>query len=293
MRELTYNSNFRTSLAHGTPPHIQKTQYDVPPPTIEYLRQSSMEANNSRFEITAKVFISLVALSEVLGLFLQYVYSVRRERLTTTDLELALNQWTEKLEGPCRRIVLHGSHLEVNGAANLRLAYLTAKLLLQRIQLEAEKQMNGVNEEQIMNRYSAARMTSEEMLMLIQDFQRDHLGDFWMAVSSFSFPSAVNFLLRCALETENTPEGLVQSHSFKIAHDLITALRSHQEQHKWDLGDVCIAQHAEIVEKILAGVAPDEQGGNNSSLDLQEFDASILDHVFPSIWDPLQNAFTW
>ncbi|PON30520.1 hypothetical protein TGAM01_v200960 [Trichoderma gamsii] len=282
-----------TSLAHGTPPHIHKAQYDVPPPTIEYLRQSSTEANSSRFEITARVFISLVALSEVLGLFLQYVYSVRRERLTTTDLELALNQWTEKLEGPCRRIVLHGSHLEINGAANLRLAYLTAKLLLQRIQLEAEKQTDGVNEEQIMNRYSAARMTSEEMLMLIQDFQKDHLGDFWMAVSSFAFPSAVNFLLRCALETENTPEGLVQSHSFKIAYDLIAALRSHQEQHKWDLGDICIAQHAEIVEKILAGVAPDEQGGNSSSLDLQEFDASILDHVFPSIWDPLQNAFTW
>ncbi|KAK1248524.1 hypothetical protein MKX08_006744 [Trichoderma sp. CBMAI-0020] len=282
-----------TSLAHGTPPHIQKAQYDVPPPTVEYLRQSSTEANSSRFEITAKVFISLVALSEVLGLFLQYVYSVRRERLTTTDLELALNQWTEKLEGPCRRIVLLGSHLEINGAANLRLAYLTAKLLLQRIQLEAEKQTEAVNEEQIMNRHSAARMTSEEMLMLVQDFQKDHLGDFWMAVSSFAFPSAVNFLLRCALETENTPEGLVQSHSFKIAHDLIAALRSHQEQHKWDLGDICIAQHAEIVEKILAGVAPDEQGGNSSSLDLQEFDASILDHVFPSIWDPLQNAFTW
>jgi hypothetical protein len=252
-----------------------------------------MEASNPRFEITAKVFISLVSLSEVLDRFLQYVYCVRREKLTTTDLELALNQWVEKLEGPCRRIVLHGSHLDVTGAANLRLAYLTAKLLLQRIQLESEKQMDDVNEEQIMNRYSGARMTSEEMLMLIQDFQKEHLGDFWMSVSSFSFPSAVNFLLRCALETENSPEGLVQSHSFKIAHDLIVTLRSHQEQHKWDLGDICLAQHAEIVEKILAGVAPDEQGGNNTSLDLQDFDASILDHIFPSIWDPLQSASSW
>ncbi|RFU76723.1 n-terminal binuclear zn cluster-containing dna binding domain-containing [Trichoderma arundinaceum] len=280
-----------TSLAHGTPPHIQKSQYDVPPPTLEYIRESSTEGNNPRFELRAKVFISLVTLSEVLDRFLQYVYCVGRGKLTTTDLELALNQWIESLEGPCRRIVLRGSHLEVTGAANLRLAYLTAKLLLQRIQLEAEKQKDSVDEEQVMLRYSAARITSEEMLMLVQDFQPEHLGDFWMSVSSFSFPAAVNFLLRCALETESSPEGLTQSQSFRIAHDLITTLRSHQEEHKWDLGDVCLAQHAEIVEKILTGVAPDEQGGNNTSLDLQDFDASILDHIFPSVWDPLQNAW--
>ena len=134
-------------------------------------------------------------------------------------------------------------------------------------------------------------MTSEEILMLIQDLQPEHLGDFWMSVSAFSFPAAVNFLLRCALETENSPEGLAQSPSFKIARDLITTLRSHQEQHKWDLGDVCLAQHAEIVDKMLAGAVPDEQGGNSSSLDLQDFDVSILDHIFPSVWDPLQNAW--
>ncbi|KAH6605911.1 hypothetical protein Trco_005064 [Trichoderma cornu-damae] len=280
-----------TSLAHGTPPHIQKSQYDVPPPTIEYVRDSSTEGNNPCFEMTAKVFVSLVTLSEVLDRFLQYVYCVGREKLTTTDLELALHQWVEKLEGPCRRIVLRGSHLEVTGAANLRLAYLTAKLLLQRIQLEAEKQRDSVNEDRVANRYSEARITSEEMLMLIQDLQPEHLGDFWMSVSSFSFPAVVNFLLRCALETENSPEGLARSHSFRIAHDLITTLRSHQEQHKWDLSDICLAQHAEIVEKILAGVAPDDHGGHDGSQDLQDFDASILDHIFPSVWDPLQNAW--
>lgn len=280
-------------MAHGTPPHIQKSQYDVPPPTIEYLRESSKEGgNNPRFEVTAKVFISLVTLSEVLDRFLQYVYCIGREKLTTSDLELVLHQWVETLEGTCRPIVLRGSHLDITGAANLRLAYLTAKLLLQRIQLEAEKQKDNANEGQVMIRYSAARVTSEEILMLIQDLEPEHLGDFWMSVSSFSFPATVNFLLRCALETENSPEGLIQSHSFRIAHDVIATLRSHQERHKWDLGDICLAQHAEIVEKILAGVAPDEQGGNHSSsLDLQDFDPSILDHIFPSVWDPLQNAW--
>ncbi|KAF3068023.1 hypothetical protein CFAM422_008085 [Trichoderma lentiforme] len=280
-----------TSLAHGTPPHIQKAQYDVPPPTLEYLSEGLIDGNNPRSELRTNIFISLVTLSEVLDRFLQYVYCVGRDKQTTTDLEHALHRWVETLEGPCRRIVLRGSHLDVTGAANLRLAYLTAKLLLQRIQLEAEKQGDHVNEEGVLNRYSGARMTSEEMLMLIQDFQPEHLGDFWMSVSSFSFPAAVNFLLRCALETENSPEGLAQSPSFRIARDIITTLRSHQEQYKWDLGDICLAQHAEIVEKILAGVAPDEQGGNSSSLDLQDFDASILDHIFPSVWDPLQNAW--
>ncbi|KAL7810005.1 N-terminal binuclear Zn cluster-containing/DNA binding domain-containing protein [Trichoderma aethiopicum] len=279
------------SLAHGTPPHIQRSQYDVPPPTLEYLGETLIETNNPRSELRANVFISLVTLSEVLGRFLQYVYCVGRDKPTTTDLEHALHQWTDTLEGPCRRIVLRGSHLDVTGAANLRLAYLTAKLLLQRIQLEAEKQGDSVSEEGVMNRYSEARMTSEEILMLIQDLQPEHLGDFWMSVSAFAFPAAVNFLLRCALETENSPEGLAQSPSFKIARDLITTLRSHQEQHRWDLGDVCLAQHAEIVDKMLTGAVPDEQGGNNGSLDLQDFDVSILDHIFPSVWDPLQNAW--
>ncbi|KAK5995232.1 2,2-dialkylglycine decarboxylase [Cladobotryum mycophilum] len=287
-----------TSLAHGTPPLISRSQYDVPPPTLEYLCDDTATESKHR---TASIFIALVGLTDVLDQHLQHVYHIGRDKpWNTTNLELSLNAWVETLSGSCRLIVIRGSRLDIPGAANLRLAYLTARLLLQRIELEEDKQSYESNESRLMNRYSQARQTAEEILMLTQEFQPEHLGDFWLPISAFTYPATVNFLLRCALETENSPEGLAQSGSFRIVRDLIATLRCHQEKYGWELGDVCLAQHAELVEKILAGVALDEQGqGSNnnsnndggSAMDIQDFimpDSSILDQFFPSLWDPLQ-----
>lgn len=244
---------------------------------------------------TALVFIAFVGLTDVLEKHLQHVYHVRRDKnWNTTELELSLNAWVESLSGTNRLIIIRGSRLDIPGASNLRLAYLTTRLLLQRIELEADKQSTDPNESRLMNLYSKARRTAEEILILVQEFQPAHLGDFWLSISAFSFPATVNFLLRCALETENSPQGLAQSSSFRIARDLITTLRNHQEKYGWDLGDVCLAQHAEIVEKIGAGVAPIEQGESGSTVDISDFvmpDASILDQFLPSLWDPLQNAW--
>ncbi|POR33869.1 Putative transcriptional regulatory protein, partial [Tolypocladium paradoxum] len=74
-------------------------------------------------------------------------------------------------------------------AANLRLACLTTQLLLQRIELESDKQAHAP-EERLMNRSTQARRTSEEMLMLMLVQQ---LG---VPVSAFAFPATVNFWLR-------------------------------------------------------------------------------------------------
>lgn len=204
-----------------------------------------------------------------------------------------MNNWIETLDDDVRRIIIRGTCLETPGSANLRLAYLTVRLLQQRIELERCKESYGPQDSHLLNCYIEARRTSEEILLFTQELQPNHLGDFWMPVSAFAFPATVSFLLRCALETENSPAGLVQSSSFRVACDLISALRSHQEQHGWDLGDICLAQHAEIVDEILAGASTEEQGADGE-LDLQEFlmpDASIMDQFFPSLWDPLQNAW--
>ncbi|KAK9440987.1 N-terminal binuclear Zn cluster-containing/DNA binding domain-containing protein [Metarhizium brunneum] len=278
------------SLAHGTPPHISRIQYDVPLPTLECLCEGDSSEARVR---TANVFIALVRLTDVLDQHLQRVYAVDGNRpWDTTSLELALNNWVESLTGSCRLIVIRGSRLEIPGAANLRLAYLTTRLLLQRMELEAEKRIYDQLNERIMNRYIQARRTAEEILLLLQELQVEQLGGFWLPVTAFAFPATVNFLLRCALEMESSLQGLARSSSFRIAQDIVATLRKYQKQFEWDLADICVAQHAEIVDRILGGVPREEESDNN--MDIQEFsmpDASILDQYFPSLWDPLQNAW--
>lgn len=267
-------------------------QYDVPQPTIENLCEK--DASPERV-LKASIYVALVGLTNVLDLHLTHIYQLREtdELRDLTHLELALNNWIESMNGRVRRVILRGTNLDMPGAPNLRLAYLTVRLLLQRIELETEKRISNAGDGRLLNRYMAARRTSEEMLILTQELQPKHLADFWLPSSAFSFPAAVSFLLRCALKTENTPSGLSQSSSLKIASDLLAALRCHKEKHAWDLGDICLAQHTEVVEKLLAMVPPEDPGPDGAA-DFSEFamlDASFIDQFLPSLWDPLQNAW--
>lgn len=289
---ISVNRIGRTSLAHGTPPQISRSQYDVPLPTLEYL----CEHGSSPDKITkATIYIALVGLTHVLDLHLQHVYQVNASQPTNTaHLDLALNNWVENLDVITRRIIIRGTSLEIPGAANLRLSYLTLRLLLQRIELEAEKRLYKVQDNRLLNRYIQARRTSEEILLLTQELQPQQLSDFWLPSAAFVFPATVSFLLRCALETENSALGLAQSSSLRIASDLIQALQTHKDKHAWDLGDICLAQHAEVVEKLLAMVPPSDELNEDGTPDLAEFvmpDASFIDQFLPSLWDPLQNAW--
>ncbi|KAI5464804.1 fungal-specific transcription factor domain-containing protein [Mariannaea sp. PMI_226] len=280
-----------TSLAHGTPPHISRTHFNVPKPTIHFL----CDSESSRMKIKkASIFIDLVELTDVLDLILQHIYHVGPdEPRTTAHLELALNNWVESLKEDTRRVIIRGTGFEIPGTANLRLSYLTVRLVLERIELEEDKKRHDPQDSRLLNRYIQARRTCEEILILTQELKPEHLADFWLSSSAFSFLATVSFLLRCALETENSPSGLAQSGSLRIASDLISILRLHKDKHAWDVGDVCLAQHAEIVEKLLA-MAPAEDPASDGTLDLQDFimpDVSVIDHFFPSLWDPLQSAW--
>ncbi|KAF5021445.1 hypothetical protein F66182_6509 [Fusarium sp. NRRL 66182] len=280
------------SFSHGTPPLISTTQNDVPKPRVENLCE---EGSSSEKALKASVYVALVGLTEVLDLHLRHVHQFNNtdETKDTTQLELALNNWVEALNGDVRRVIIRGRNLEVPGAANLRLAYLTVRLLLQRIELEAEKRIRDAGDIRLMNRYLQARRTAEEILILTQELQSEHLADFWLPSSAFAFSTTVSFLLRCALETENSASGLVHSSSLKIASDLLTILRSHREKDAWDLGDICVAQHTEIVEKLLVMSTPEDSVADGS-LDLSSFimpDGSFLDQLFPGLWDPLQSAW--
>ncbi|KAI6775815.1 hypothetical protein HG530_002573 [Fusarium avenaceum] len=280
------------SLSHGTPPLISASSNDVPQPLAENLCE---EISPQEKVLKATVYVALLGLTEVLDLHLRHVHQFSNpdETKDTTHLELAMNNWVESLNDQIRRIIIRGTNLTILGAANLRLSYLTVRLLLQRIELEAEKRTRDAGDSRLINRYIQARRTAEDILILTQELQQEHLSDFFLPSTAFAFSTTVSFLLRCALETENSTSGLVQSSSLKIASDLLSALRSHKEKYSWDLGDICLAQHTEVVEKLLA-MTPPGDSSTEEPLDLSNFgmpDSSFLDQLFPSLWDPLQN--TW
>jgi hypothetical protein len=279
----------RSSLAHGTPSHIQRNQYDVPQPNEAYF------CNQTQVHTVppaVSVFVALSGLTEVLDHYLQHLYRVDRDQSSyITNLEFKLNRWVESLGTDVRRIITRGTHLDLPGAANLRLAYLSTQLLLRRLELEDDRDRGVMDADMLANRYMKVRRTAEEIVLLVQELQEDHLGDFWLAVSAFVFPSTATFLLRCALETEDSQAGLAQSSSLRLAWDLIVALRSHRDKTGWDLGDICLAQHAEVVERLMV---PPEDGEATASLPaLQEInmqDASFIDELFPSLWETFRGS---
>jgi len=271
---------------------ISTTLNDVPKPLIENLCE---EGASSEKVLISTVYIALVGLTDVLDLHLRHVHQLRNadETRDTTHLELALNNWVEDLSDDIRRVVIRGTNLKIPGAANLRLSYLTVRLLSQRIELEAEKRIRETGDSRLLNRYMQARRTAEDILILAQELEPQHLSDFWLPSSAFAFSTTVSFLLRCALETENSTSGLVQSSSLKIASDLLSTLRSHKEKFAWDLGDICLAQHTEVVEKLLA-ITPPEDPSAEEPQDFSSFfmaDDAFMDQLFPSLWDPVQNVW--
>ncbi|KAJ5685826.1 hypothetical protein N7536_008445 [Penicillium majusculum] len=273
-----------SSLAYGTPPHIRRSQYDVPLPISEYLSdwERDHEAN--------AVFIELMNLTDVLDLCLEQVYTIRTETQgSSRNLELELNKWVDSLTGDIRKIIIRGSNLNIPGASNLRLAYLATRLLLRRIDLDRERQAPDSNTEQMANRVMEARRTAEDIVVLVQELGQAQLGDYWLPVVTFTFSATVTFLIRCALETEQAA-GLAQSGSLRMASDLLDALRSHHKNFGWDLGDICLAQHSDVIDKLLKSEQPIESSGETNVELRQHFvpDMAFIDDMFPSTWDILQ-----
>ncbi|ROT42063.1 hypothetical protein SODALDRAFT_269195 [Sodiomyces alkalinus F11] len=234
-------------LAYGTPPRLRREHYDVPSPTHEYL-STSKESQGAE-----AVFISVVGLSEVLEGFLDYVYLLPGGSAcsSVSELELSLDRWIDSLAGDVRKIIIRGTHLGVHGASNLRLAYLSIRLLLRRIELNNHKQSTDSDPEKLSCRYVQVRRTAEDIVLLVQELDARQLGDFWLPMSAFTFSHTATLLIRCALETEEMPAALAKSPSLLLASELLKALRSHQRQHGWDLGDICLAQHSDVVDKLL------------------------------------------
>ncbi|KZF25602.1 hypothetical protein L228DRAFT_266062 [Xylona heveae TC161] len=271
------------SLAYGTPPQIHRSQHDVPIPTIRDL----CTANTSSAErLAASVFISLTTLTEVLGRYLEYLYDLEKDQrkareITPSTLELLLSHWERSLDAVVCKIVLHGYDLDAPGAANLRLAYLATRLLLRRIQLDLDKQVQGVDEEAITHRYIQAEKAAEDIVHFAQALNENHLTGFWIPTSAFSLTSATTLLLRSALRAKNFGPG----GPLAIAKDMICTLQSHHRKFGWDLADNCLGQYADIIEKICPPNGDVYEPSLPDFEQLMMFDFPGLDDLFPNIWD--------
>lgn len=277
------------SLAYGTPPHIyvQGGFHDVPKPTHHDDRHGML--------------VALISLSEVLDVYLVHLHDLRSSRRATSSFnpEVVLNRWEESLSGDARRLILRGTDLNIPGASNLRLAYLFVRLLQRRIELDNGRQNSEqADSTSLLSRYVHIRRAAEDIVLLVQELRSPQLNDFWLPTAAFIFTSTIAFLLRVALETEETAGGLAESLSLRLANDLLDALQGHQQRSNWELGDICIAQYAEVVEKLRKPPVPVSSAGQQvpeaSMPDFQDFVMANLpdaEELFPNLWDMFDSGY--
>ncbi|KUI61256.1 hypothetical protein VP1G_08434 [Cytospora mali] len=275
------------SLAYGTPPHIyvQGGFHDVPKPTHHDDRHGMLMA--------------LIGLSEVLDVYLVHLHDLRtpRRAMSTFNPEGVLSRWEESLSGDARRLILRGTDLNIPGASNLRLSYLFVRLLQRRIELDNGRH-NGDQPDtgSLLNRYIHIRRAAEDIVLLVQELKSPQLNDFWLPTAAFIFTSTIAFLLRVALETEETAGGLAESLSLRLAKDLLDALQAHQQHANWELGDICIAQYAEVVEKLRKAppISVGQEVPEDSVPDFQDFVIANLpdaEELFPNLWDMFDSGY--
>ncbi|KAJ0311258.1 hypothetical protein COL516b_001963 [Colletotrichum fioriniae] len=277
-----------SSLAYGTPPQLRSGQHDVSIPTAEQL--CGPAPNPVDYEATS-VYLAFVALARFLDSYLERIYDLEKTSAAGPwDLEVLLTQWEDSLDNNIRRRIIRGGEsLDIPGSANLRLAYLYIRLLLRKWELDAEKAANADHTSSIpMRCYLEVRRAAEEIVLLVQELKDPQLGDYWLPLLTFAFTSTTKFLLRCALETENTVSGLAQSMSLKLARDLINSLQVHRQK-AWDVGDLCIAQYSEVIEKLATSTSSAEFPEQPVDMpELQEYVSTSvpdIDELFPSLWD--------
>lgn len=288
-------------LAYGTPPLIRATQHDVPMPTAEDI--SGPDAPPDR-RFAASCFIAFTTLTDVLSHCLEHVYHLGKDKtgprssaLSPLDLETLLVGWEDTLSDSLRRLVIRGTHLTGPGAANLRLAYLSVKLLIRRLQLDGDKMAFRLRDVESPH-YIQTRRAAEEIVDFVCELTEEHCADFWIPPSAFSLTSATTFLLRCALNARSLPAA--HNSSLRLARAMVDALRTLRHKYDWDLADNCLFNCSDLVEKIEEACTCPSPGDaslphSRSTLDdlpsdmpiPVDMDFEALNGLFPGLASPL------
>lgn len=233
--------------------------------------------------------MALAELTDVLDPYIDHVFDLRdllKHDSGSVGLEIQrrLTGWEDSLPNQLKRAVIRGIDLRIAGSANLRLAYLFIRLLNQKLSLNNVKNHSDTNAAMIKHCLIRARQAAEEIVIFVQELDDESLSDFWLSFNAFSLSGTVAFLVRSALEEQETAGENVRSRFLELASDMISSLRSHQERMAWDLGNICVAQYSHVLEKLMA---TDSHSPDNPS-ELQQFVMSDLidvDQLSPSLWD--------
>lgn len=177
----------------------------MPIPTVQDL--CAPEAPTTQCA-AASVFNSLLGLTEVLRCFLEYAYRVKKDcqdvNPSTVDLEFRMAQWEELLSDDIRRLVVPGTVLDFPGAANLRLAYLSVRLLLRRIQLDLCNGTSQTGEWSDSPSHLLIQGAAEDIVHFVQELEETHCRGFWIPANVFALMSVTLCLLRGALRSRNS-----------------------------------------------------------------------------------------
>lgn len=295
------SSLYRSSLTYGTPPHLRTTAHDVPEPSLAHFFEPNEELYNAD---AASVFVAFATLAQVLDVYLDHIYDLRRDTNdrcedVSVDIQNRLAQWEDSLPVHLRASIIRGVNLDAPGSSNLRLSYLYIRLLAQKLGIDDnERHARQASEPAATTqRKICARQAAQDIVHFVQELGDAALRDFWLSFNAFVLSSTVAFLLRSALELVVVVGGRqraagqqpARDRSLRLAWDMVRALRAHQERANWDLGSICIAQYADVVERLMT---PDVE----ASEVIPELPQSVfsefaeIDMMFPSLWDMFNSS---
>ncbi|KAL3418565.1 fungal specific transcription factor domain-containing protein [Phlyctema vagabunda] len=248
------------SLTHGTPPHVNRTQYDVPLPDMESLlirnitNPASIPSEDARIR-GAQCFIALCQLTEILGGILPLIYdiqarhennnirAVRRYETNLDEWEDLLPSWLNPVGGQFDR--------GAPGALSLQLSFFAVKMCLSRIALQESAKSEDSEDSEVRQYYrSRCRKAAGAVVQFVVSLQHKDLDVFYLPYTAYHFSSATTLILRCALEAENdeTARECVTS-----ARTLIDHLRKAKDEEGWDLAEICLAQCETVVQQVCDG----------------------------------------
>ncbi|KAL2824883.1 fungal-specific transcription factor domain-containing protein [Aspergillus cavernicola] len=242
------------SLSHGTPPHIHKSQWDVPLPDSDSLLVSlagQTLPSDTRVQ-GGDSFIALCSLTTILGEILPLIYALEIQPLETSFRalrrhETTLNEWEESIPSWLRP-TSPAFERKAAGALNLQLSFLAVKLCLSRIALlEMHRANESAADEDKLYYRSRCRKAARAVIDFVINLAQDETDAFWLPYTAYHFTSAATLMLRCALEAE-TPETAQEC----VAHakKLIDFLRQMKNDANWDLSDICLGQCEAVVDRL-------------------------------------------
>lgn len=267
---------------YGTPPHIRQSHHDVPMPRGDD-SNGIPGCTGERF----RVFAALSSLTDVLGLYLEDLYTIRDRPAATLDLDA----WRDSLPGDVRRIIVRGTDLRVPGSANLRLCFLAARFVSCRLQLADTDTTTTPGQQQQQqglpgDRLQHVRQVAEDIVLFVHELGEEQLGDFWLPHAAFVLSSTATFLIRLAVQAA----GAAQSLSLSLAKDLVASLRAHKQTHGWELGDICLDQYGHVVDNLdTSAQLPLGDGGGVGYWDpgVDGGMPNFLDSIIADQWDPM------